>query len=641
MTKIKFLHTTLWLVLLISLPFTQVIGAVKLSKEEIKMIDSLISLAFSQKRFDAAKALDNLFIAENLSTKGNYNKGIANANLSIAGIYHQNGYEIRALSLYHKALGLYADLKDTFQIAFTKQQIAQSMMDNGKPAEALALFKQSLTVYTTLNKQQDIANIKNNIGLAYLHLQKNSLAENNFRESLNISTSIKYLYGQKKANYNLGLLSIQLNNFPTAENYIQKSLVIDQILKDKYGTTLNLLQLSLIKQKVNKTDEAILIAKSAYQTAYSISAYSLLKEATIKIIDGYSLIKDVHGANKWKDSLLSILQFQSKYERDFALNFIDVIKNLNLQKSNAETEVNNARNIQKKQLLIITIGTFILIIVAVLAVLALVNYQRQRFFGKELKQKNEIIEKNSASLDQLNKEIVNQNVLLEEDIKTKNKLLSIISHDLRTPLVNTKGILNLVNQGMIPPDETEKLLQQLETQYLGTTSLLDNLLFWIKGQLNGQSDDKVKVDICQLTKNLEEEQRIPLTKKNIEIRNLIDKSIFLTIEKEMIKIVCRNLISNAIKFSKPNSLIELSVNIIDDTFFLSVKDSGIGMSKVAIEKVNSKVYYNTAGTALEKGSGFGLMLCRDLINKYNGELVIESELGKGSTFTIKMPYHLS
>ena len=641
MTKIKFLHTTLWLVLLISLPFTQVIGAVKLSKEEIKMIDSLISLAFSQKRFDAAKALDNLFIAENLSTKGNYNKGKANANLSIAGIYHQNGYEIRALSLYHKALGLYADLKDTFQIAFTKQQIAQSMMDNGKPAEALALFKQSLTVYTTLNKQQDIANIKNNIGLAYLHLQKNSLAENNFRESLNISTSIKYLYGQKKANYNLGLLSIQLNNFPTAENYIQKSLVIDQILKDKYGTTLNLLQLSLIKQKVNKTDEAILIAKSAYQTAYSISAYSLLKEATIKIIDGYSLIKDVHGANKWKDSLLSILQFQSKYERDFALNFIDVIKNLNLQKSNAETEVNNARNIQKKQLLIITIGTFILIIVAVLAVLALVNYQRQRFFGKELKQKNEIIEKNSASLDQLNKEIVNQNVLLEEDIKTKNKLLSIISHDLRTPLVNTKGILNLVNQGMIPPDETEKLLQQLETQYLGTTSLLDNLLFWIKGQLNGQSDDKVKVDICQLTKNLEEEQRIPLTKKNIEIRNLIDKSIFLTIEKEMIKIVCRNLISNAIKFSKPNSLIELSVNIIDDTFFLSVKDSGIGMSKVAIEKVNSKVYYNTAGTALEKGSGFGLMLCRDLINKYNGELVIESELGKGSTFTIKMPYHLS
>lgn len=637
MTKTKFLHTALWLILLISLPFTLVIGAVDLSKEEIRIIDSLTSLAFSQKGFDAAKALDNLFIAENLSTKGNYNKGIANANLSIAGIYHQNGYDIRALSLYHKALLLYTDLKDTFQIAFTTQQIAQSMLDNGKIPEALALFQQSLTVYSTLNKQQDIANIKNNIGLAYLHLQKNLEAQNSFTESLKISTDIKYLYGQKKANYNLGLLGMQLNNFPSAENYFQKSLAIDQILKDHYGIALNLLQLSVIKQKVKKTDEAILIAKSAYLTAYSISAYTLLREATTKIIDGYSLKKDFDGANQWKDSLLSILQIQSRYERDFALNFIDVIKNLNIQKSNAETEVNNARNIQKKQLLVITIGTFILIIVAVLAVLALVNYQRQRFFGKELKQKNEIIEKNSKSLDQLNKEIVTQNILLEEDIKTKNKLLSIISHDLRTPLVNTKGILNLVNQRMIPPHETEKLLQQLETQYLGTTSLLDNLLFWIKGQLNGQSDNKVKVAIWQLTKNLEEEQRIPLTKKKIEIRNLIDKSIFLTVEKEMIKIVCRNLISNAIKFSKPNSLIELSANIIDDTFFLSVKDSGIGMSKDAIEKVNSKVYYNTIGTAFEKGSGFGLMLCRDLMYKYNGELVMESALGEGSTFTIKCP----
>ena len=86
MTKTKFLHTARWLVLLISLPFTQVIGAVNLSKEEIRIIDSLTSLAFSQKRFDVAKALDNLFIAENLSTRGNYNKGIANANLTIAGI---------------------------------------------------------------------------------------------------------------------------------------------------------------------------------------------------------------------------------------------------------------------------------------------------------------------------------------------------------------------------------------------------------------------------------------------------------------------------------------------------------------------------------------------------------------------------
>jgi signal transduction histidine kinase len=178
---------------------------------------------------------------------------------------------------------------------------------------------------------------------------------------------------------------------------------------------------------------------------------------------------------------VKVLTAQIQNEKEYALNFIDVIKNQDAKNTNAEKEVERQRQVQKEQLLIITVGTFILIIVAVLAVLALVNYQRQRFFGKELKQKNEIIEKNSASLDQLNKEISHQNQLLETDNKTKNKLLSIISHDLRTPLVNTKGVLNLVNQGMVPPEEADRLLQLLETQYLGTTSLLDNLLFWIKG----------------------------------------------------------------------------------------------------------------------------------------------------------------
>ena len=288
--------------------------------------------------------------------------------------------------------------------------------------------------------------------------------------------------------------------------------------------------------------------------------------------------------------------------------------------------------------MIITVGTFILIIVAVLAVLALVNYQRQRFFGKELKQKNEIIEKNAASLDQLNKEISHQNILLEADNKTKNKLLSIISHDLRTPLVNTKGVLNLVNQGMVPPEEAERLLQLLETQYLGTTSLLDNLLFWIKGQMEGKEDEKVKVGIYHLMKSLEEEHRLPLMKKKIKVLNNIDKNISIVTEKEMIRIVCRNLISNAVKFTNENGLIQLNSKVDDGCLLLTVKDSGIGMTKEAIEKVNAKQYYNTTGTSYEKGSGFGLMLCRDLIAKSGGELIIESVPGKGSSFTIKMPY---
>lgn len=604
---------------------------------EIKKIDSLNELAFRQKRFDVALALNNLFNAENLAVASNYQKGLATTYLYEGGIFNQIGYDKRALSTYYRALQLFRTLKDTLSIAKVSQQIALSMQMDGKMDEAINLYNQSLRVYIGIDNKQEIANIKNSLGTIATSMKELNEAEQLFKDALRISIDNKYAYGEKKSYYNLGILESQRNNFSSAESYFNKSLAKDSLLKDKYGIALNQLQLSSMFMKQHNMDASIDMAKKAYSNAASVSALNLLKDAATKVVDAYRQKGEILKAAQWQDSLVKVLKAQAENEKEYANNFIDVIKNQDAKNTNAEKEVEKQRQVQKDQLLIITVGTFILIIVAVLAVLALVNYQRQRFFGKELKQKNEIIEKNSASLDQLNKEISHQNQLLETDNKTKNKLLSIISHDLRTPLVNTKGVLNLVNQGMVPPEEADRLLQLLETQYLGTTSLLDNLLFWIKGQMEGKEDDKVTVSLYQLMKTLQEEHSLPLGKKKIELKNLIDPELTIVTEKEMIRIVCRNLISNAIKFTNEGGFIELTSHTEGNHLYLTVKDSGIGMTQADIEKVNAKQYYNTTGTSYEKGSGFGLMLCRDLISKAGGELIIESEPGKGSAFTIKMP----
>ncbi len=643
--RTKYLYIIL-LYLSASFHFSEIRAAVdpKTYSEDVKKVDSLTALAFKEKRFDVAKALNNLFIAENLATASNYPKGLATIYFNQAGIFHQMGYDKRALSIYYKSKQLFQGLRDTMNIAIVNKEIATSLYADGKLDEAMQLYNLSLNVFSQKSDQTQIANIKNSMGIIELDQKKIDKAEQYFKEALEISIRVKhlYLYGAKKANYNLGLLEEQRKNFPLAETYYRKSLATDISEKDKYGAALNYLQLASIQMKKNMPDESIDAAKNAYLSASGIAAYNLMKQAASKVISAYRQKGDIVKSSQWQDSLVKVLTLQNDNEKEYALNFIDVIKNQDAKNTNAEKEVEKQKQVQKEQLLIITVGTFILIIVAVLAVLALVNYQRQRFFGKELKQKNEIIEKNSASLDQLNKEISNQNIMLEADNKTKNKLLSIISHDLRTPLVNTKGVLNLVNQGMVPPDEADRLLQLLETQYLGTTSLLDNLLFWIKGQMEGKDDDKVKVGLYQMMKTLEEEHRMPLIKKKIELKNNIDKDLTIVTEKEMMRIVCRNLISNAIKFTNENGAIELSSRIEDGhILYLTVKDSGIGMTKEAIEKVNAKQYYNTTGTSYEKGSGFGLMLCRDLIAKNGGELIIESEPGVGSSFTIKMPYSVS
>ena len=630
----------IYLLLILCQPFLleKVKAADPISNEDTRKVDSLNRLAFRQKGYEIAKALNNLFVAENLAITAKYPQGLAITYLYQAGIYNQFGYDKRTLSTYDKSLQLFKSLKDTFYIAFVSQQIALFLQNEGKIEAAKQLYNESLVVYNSLNRQEDIINIKNSLGLLELGLQRLDKAELYFKEALMGGRKISYAYGEKKALYNLGLLEEKRNNLRAAEAYYSQSLSKDEALKDRYGAALNELQLAAINSKQNRPDASIAMAKEAYQNAYMVSAYGLMKEAVNKIIVVYRQKNDIQKVSQWQDSLIKIVTTQNENEKIYALNFIDVIKNQDIQKGNAEKEVLNARRIQREQLLIITVGTFILIIVAVLAVLALVNYQRQRFFGRELKQKNEIIEKNSASLDQLNKEISHQNVLLETDNKTKNKLLSIISHDLRTPLVNTKGVLNLVNQGMVPPEESERLLQLLETQYIGTTSLLDNLLFWIKGQMDGKEEIKVKVNLYHLMKSLEDEHHLPLVKKKIVLQNHIDKGITVMVEKEMIRIVCRNLISNAIKFTNESGLIELSSRIENHILYLTVKDSGIGMTKEAIKKVNAKQYYNTTGTSYEKGSGFGLMLCRDLISKNGGELIIDSEPGKGSAFTITMQY---
>jgi signal transduction histidine kinase len=296
-----------------------------------------------------------------------------------------------------------------------------------------------------------------------------------------------------------------------------------------------------------------------------------------------------------------------------------------------------AERVSREQFYIITVGTFIMIILAVLVVLVFINFQRQKFLGIELRKKNKQIEDHATELRGLNTEISEQNKLLESDNRTKDKLLSIISHDLRNPLVNTKGILNLVNQGIIPDNQAKQLLVQLETQYMGTTSLLDNLLFWLRGQMQGKNLEKVKVNVAQITKSLEEEHRMLLQRKNIRFSNHIITGTEVFADKEMIRIVLRNLISNAVKFTPEGGTIELKAEKIENVMLIIVQDSGIGIEPLTIEKIKAKQYYTTAGTAMEKGSGFGLMLCSDLINRHHGKLEIFSEVGIGSKFIIHIP----
>lgn len=600
-------------------------------------VDSLNKSAFEKKRTNISEALVDLYKAQNLAIQLGYKKGEAISYMYEAGIYQQQGFLKRAIVDSYEALEIFRSIKDTFNIAKVNQQLAASLVSDKKYDSAIAVFNKSLQVYEKYNKNEDIINIKNNLGQIRLELYQMSAALRLFNEALELSRKIGYRYGEKKALHNLGLAEIQRSHIGKAEQYFKKSLAIDEAMNDKYGIALKKVSLIAIYLPQKRLAEAETLGLSAFSIAQSIDAFDLLDSIVSEMIELNKLSNNKEKVIQWQDSALEVLNKQRVKENEYASSFIDIIKSQHDSRMETENAIMRAERVSNEQFLIITVATFILIILAVLVIMVFINFQKQKQFSRELRAKNVVIEAQVSELGTLNKEISQQNILLEADNKTKDKLLSIISHDLRNPLVNTKGILNLVNQGMVPEEQAKQLLIQLETQYMGTTSLLDNLLFWLKGQMSGKNLDKVQMPVFPIVKGLEDEHRMLLERKNISFFNQVDPSLTVLADKEMIRIVLRNLISNAIKFTPENGLIRVYASSDEQETRISIQDSGIGMSAETIQRISAKQYYTTAGTAMEKGSGFGLMLCSDLVNRHGGKLIIESEPRKGSVFTITLP----
>jgi signal transduction histidine kinase len=281
----------------------------------------------------------------------------------------------------------------------------------------------------------------------------------------------------------------------------------------------------------------------------------------------------------------------------------------------------------------------ILLALSIITYLWYRNYLRAREANKQLALKNDVIEKHSLALETLNKAITHQNESLEEANLMKNKLLSILSHDLRGPLSNTQGILQLINNGVLEPAQFKPVFKELEKQYVRSIALLENLLFWIKSQMQGNPIVPKEVNLKSLLDKLIEEQDAALQNKGITVTNDVAPELNVVGDHEMLKVIFRNLLSNSVKFTRKEGNVAVSAAIAEEVL-IKIKDQGIGISEETLKKIRRKRYFTTAGTANEGGSGFGLMICEELISRHGGELIVESEVNEGSLFAVKFPAHM-
>lgn len=249
--------------------------------------------------------------------------------------------------------------------------------------------------------------------------------------------------------------------------------------------------------------------------------------------------------------------------------------------------------------------------------------------------------RHQISLVAAKRALIERNEELHRTITSRDKLYSVIAHDLRSPLGSIKMVLNMLIINL-PPETIGEEMHELLTVANQTTeetfALLDNLLKWTKSQIGRLKICYQDTNIVEILQSVMDIFNMVADLKGISIKLDAPERMMANADIDMIKTVVRNLLSNAIKFSRENSTIVISATTEDGKAIISVKDSGCGIAEEDQAKLlHTDTHFSTFGTNNEEGSGLGLLLCQDFVEKNNGKLWFTSKKGEGSTFSFSIP----
>jgi signal transduction histidine kinase len=257
--------------------------------------------------------------------------------------------------------------------------------------------------------------------------------------------------------------------------------------------------------------------------------------------------------------------------------------------------------------------------------------------SQSLQKKNSAIRKQKKDIAQKARQLEKQATELEESNAIKNKLFSVIAHDLKTPMYALRNVFRNIHEQNMPADEIKELIPDMMNDLNYTTGLMENLLQWAKSQMQQGAIRPQFLDIAEIAGEVTRLLRLQAEAKQIKIENNVPEQIFVYADRDMINLVLRNLVSNAIKFTPPSGSVTIGVTEMSSYVELYVHDTGVGIDPESMQKIRRNDYFTTKGTTNESGTGLGLMLCKEFVVRNGGLLYIESEPGKGSTFSFTLP----
>jgi two-component system, sensor histidine kinase and response regulator len=256
--------------------------------------------------------------------------------------------------------------------------------------------------------------------------------------------------------------------------------------------------------------------------------------------------------------------------------------------------------------------------------------------NKDLQDKNEEIQYQAHRIKRNTSRLEEQAAELKELNAVKNKMFGIISHDLKAPLYGLRNIFQNVTDKKMTVTELKKNVPEIQKDMNYVVGLMDNLLQWAKVQMQHNAVQLQKIDLKRIVDDTIQQLQLQAKAKRIYVVDETPGAVYSLADRDMINLVLRNLVSNAIKFTPEFGTVTIGVVEHDSFVEVYVKDSGEGISKQALEKINNKNFHSTKGTASESGTGLGLILCKEFLERNESKLNIESEPGVGSTFSFSL-----
>ena len=541
-------------------------------------------------------ALEEFFSGLALAEKVGNISHIATAKNNIGLIYNMQRKEWEAINFHREAVNLVVSVPDTllwarflFNIGVCYDQLGQELPPEKNDSSriyfdsAMIYTDSAIKVFGWINDTSEMARTRILKGWIYVNQQQNEMALQTFTKVLK-NPFITNQWDLGYAYLGLAMVYHNLRNYRESNRIALISLEIAQQLNTFWDL-----------QQVNKLLSENYAAMGDFQKAYIYhKAYKTFSDSLY---------------NETRDQRITFLELQHKQD-----------ENLRLAQENELKE----QRIKNKNFQLIGYGAAVVFLILIII---------------SLWRRNRIKNKLNRQLQEKNNEIASTNQKLTQLNNTKDTLLHVMAHDLRSPVsvVVSFSDLMLEEFDQFTPEELRNMIEKVNQASIGGLHLMENLLTWAKAHSGKMNFKPRRLQLKKEVNSIIETQVQQAISKKISLENLIDPHINVTADPDMLAVVIRNLLTNAIKFSNPGGHVLILARQEDSRIAVSVKDTGIGMEsgKVA-DLFGSGQMESTMGTAQEKGSGIGLQLCQEFVEKMGGKIAVESEPGKGSTFTFTL-----